>query len=44
MSILVSERLDENASHTINVMMITAAREIDEPIDETTFHNVYASG
>lgn len=39
-----TSRLDAKASQIIKIMRITAVREINEPIDETVFHVVYASG
>lgn len=40
----ISKRLDEKASQIMNIMMITATREIREPMDDTVFQSVYASG
>lgn len=37
-------RLDAKASHTMNISMITAVREIRDPTEEIVFHRVYASG
>lgn len=37
-------RLEENASHTMNISRITAVREIKDPIDDIRFQMVYASG
>lgn len=39
-----TSRLAANASQIINNNMITATREINEPIDETVFQRAYASG
>ena len=39
-----TSRLEANASHTINTIRITAVKEMKEPIEETVFHAVYASG
>lgn len=39
-SIIVTFRFDENASQIINIIMITAIREINDPIDEMVFHRV----
>lgn len=39
-----TSRLDAKASQTIKIIRITAVSEINEPIDESTFHAVYASG
>ncbi len=39
-SIIVTFRFDENASQMINIIMITAIREINDPIDEIVFHRV----
>lgn len=39
-----TSRLEANASQIINTIIITAVREMNEPIDETVFHVVYASG
>lgn len=40
----VTFRLDENASHTINMSRTTAVIEIRDPIDDNRFQRVYASG
>jgi len=37
-------RLATKASQRINRNIITATREISDPIDETVFQRVYASG
>lgn len=37
-------RFAEKASQTINMSMITAVIEIKEPIEDSVFHRVYASG
>lgn len=37
-------RLEAKASHRINRNRITASKEIREPIEETVFQRVYASG
>lgn len=39
-----TSRLDANASQMIKTISITAVSEIKEPIDDTVFHVVYASG
>lgn len=39
-----TSRLDAKASQIINTIKMTAVNEMKEPIDETTFHIVYASG
>lgn len=39
-----TSRLAVRASQIINIIMITAVREIREPIDEIVFQRVYASG
>lgn len=39
-----TSRLAARASQIINIIMITAVREIKEPIDEIVFQRVYASG
>lgn len=39
-----TSRLADRASQIINIIMITAVREIREPIDEIVFQRVYASG
>ena len=39
-----TSRLAAKASQRINKNMITAIREIREPIEDTVFHSVYASG
>lgn len=41
---MVTFRLDENASHTMNIMRITAVKEIKDPIEDVRFQMVYASG
>lgn len=43
-STVETSRFDAKASHTINTISITAVKEINDPIDETVFHVVYASG
>lgn len=43
-STYATSRLDAKASHTINTIKMTAVREIKEPIEDTVFHVVYASG
>ena len=35
-----TSRLEAKASHRINKNMITATREISDPIEETVFHRV----
>ena len=40
----ITGRLVASPSHTIIMNPRTAINEIVEPIDETTFHVVYASG
>lgn len=37
-------RLDAKASQMMNISIITAVSEIREPIDDSVFHRVYASG
>lgn len=39
-----NRRLAAKASQIINIIITTATREISEPMDETVFHSVYASG
>lgn len=39
-----TSRFAANASQMINIIMITATREISEPIDDKVFQMVYASG
>lgn len=39
-----TSRFDANASQIINRSIITATREIKEPIEEIVFQSVYASG
>lgn len=39
-----TSRLAAKASQIINIIMITATREIREPIDDKVFQIVYASG
>lgn len=43
-STVETSRFDANASQIIKIMIITAVREINEPIEDTVFHAVYASG
>lgn len=43
-STFITFRFEENASQIINIIIITASREIKDPMDETEFHRVYASG
>ena len=43
-STVKTSRLDANASQIMKTISTTAVREINEPIDETVFHIVYASG
>lgn len=40
----ITSRFAANASQIINRKIITAISEISEPIEETVFHSVYASG
>lgn len=37
-------RFDVKASQMMNISMITAVIEINEPIEDMVFHRVYASG
>lgn len=37
-------RLDAKASQMMNISIITAVSEIKEPMEDTVFHMVYASG
>ena len=39
-----TSRFDANASQIMKIINITAVSEINEPMDETVFHVVYASG
>lgn len=39
-----TSRFEAKASQIMNSSIITATREIKEPIDETVFHKAYASG
>lgn len=43
-STVITFRFEENASQIMNIIMITATKEIRDPIDEIEFHRVYASG
>lgn len=43
-STIDTSRFDANASQIIKIIIITAVREINEPIEDTVFHAVYASG
>lgn len=43
-STVITFRFEENASQIMNIIIITAIREIRDPIDEIEFHRVYASG
>ena len=39
-----TSRLAAKASQRMNRNIITAAKEMSDPIDDTVFHRVYASG
>lgn len=43
-STFITFRFEENASQIMYIIIITATREIKDPIDEIEFHRVYASG
>lgn len=43
-STVATSRLEANASQIMKIINITAVSEINEPIEETVFHVVYASG
>lgn len=43
-SVSSTSRFVEKASQIMNIIIITATREIKDPTDETVFHRVYASG
>lgn len=40
----VTSRFEANASQIIKTITTTAVREIKDPIEDTVFHVVYASG
>lgn len=39
-----TSRFDAKASQIMKIMIITAVKEMKDPIEETVFHVVYASG
>lgn len=39
-----TSRFDAKASQIMKIMIMTAVREINDPIEETVFQVVYASG
>lgn len=43
-STVATSRLEANASQIMKIINITAVSEMNEPIEETVFHVVYASG
>lgn len=43
-SVVITSRLDANASQIMNIIIITATNEIRDPMDEIVFQRVYASG
>lgn len=43
-STIATSRLDAKASQIIKIISITAVSEINDPIEETVFQVVYASG
>lgn len=43
-STVSTSRLDAKASQIMKIIIITAVKEMNEPMDDTVFHVVYASG